>query len=495
MERSIQYLRKLKKHKEFILLFLIASLLIFLNLGDRALSGDEYVAVRSPIYLLEHGYPLDTDLVGQTQDVWLTKVGSNEVWRLNTWLREYLIAGSLKLFGITYFAYRFPFALFGLLTILLVYIFANEIYSKKIALISSMLLSFNILFILHVRFAAYYSISIFFFTLSVYMFHRYLNEKKNYLALSLILLFHSNLFCFFTTIFTFAAYYFFFHKKNYVKILKTYLFIALFTLPWFVLTNQFDKLGITTHNDSMLIRIGLFVFYFLFFIFPAIFIFDIKRYIREKFLIPIIVLSLFFMVFIPTYELPQVRYLVFLLPIVSIMLATTIVSFKKLVALICILSLITTNVLYIFPLGIYKPYEFNMSIIEKQSKNYFIERSMGLRFDLFNYLYEITHHVDTAEQDVIDFLNSHGSPYQTVSNDQMTRGELFFVDKVYVRETTLVDWYVSRKEIDLPDYNMHILLTTSDVWSGTPDLVHHRFNNDRKGVVYIYEKRDLINGK
>lgn len=97
----------------------------------------------------------------------------------------YLTSASIKLFGLNEFAVRFPFALFGVLTVFVLFLLVYELFGKKeLALVSAFLLAINPWHI-HFSRGAYEVIpALFFITLGVFMFV-YSLKRKNLLWMTL----------------------------------------------------------------------------------------------------------------------------------------------------------------------------------------------------------------------------------------------------------------------------------------------------------------------
>lgn len=133
---------------------------MFYNLGDRKLWGDEAETALLAVSVMKHGLPVCTDgkntvtLYGQTVD-------SNEknVWIWRPWLDQYISAAAFFLFGVSTASARLPFAIAGVLCVL---IFARLVYkvyeSHEMAVIAALCLVTSEMFILHVRQCRYYSI-------------------------------------------------------------------------------------------------------------------------------------------------------------------------------------------------------------------------------------------------------------------------------------------------------------------------------------------------
>jgi 4-amino-4-deoxy-L-arabinose transferase-like glycosyltransferase len=89
----------------------------------------------------------------------------------------WLIAASYKIFGINEFAVRFVPATFGVFSIILTYLLAKQIFDKKIALLSSLLLS---LCQFHIKYSRQGMLDVpltFFFLLTLFLFIKGFNSK------------------------------------------------------------------------------------------------------------------------------------------------------------------------------------------------------------------------------------------------------------------------------------------------------------------------------
>lgn len=97
---------------------------------------------------------------------------------LYQWLQYWSGAISAKIFGLNEFALRFPSVLFGVLTIWAVYLLGKEIFDKKIALVSSVLVTFLNIEILWSRQARPYQALQFFYLLSAYFTYKAVKTEK-----------------------------------------------------------------------------------------------------------------------------------------------------------------------------------------------------------------------------------------------------------------------------------------------------------------------------
>jgi hypothetical protein len=93
-------------------------------------------------------------------------------------LSAYAMIPSIAMFGLNEFAVRFPFAFFGTLTVLLIYLITKELFSdRKLALLASLLLSLSPWHIQQSRSAMLVGLEIFFVSLGILLFRRGLNKK------------------------------------------------------------------------------------------------------------------------------------------------------------------------------------------------------------------------------------------------------------------------------------------------------------------------------
>ncbi|MFC1621197.1 glycosyltransferase family 39 protein [Candidatus Omnitrophota bacterium] len=172
-----------------LILFIAIGFFIFSNLSDHALSNDEASTSVMGRNTLNFGYPRGFDGVNWNYPTFpeLILPGSY-LWISDVWVQFYLIAMSFKLFGISTWSARIGFAMAGFLTIILVYGFCfRYLKSKKIGLLSILLLGTSVPFLLHVREARYYGLVIFLCFAVFYLYYRIVEERKGYILLGCIL--------------------------------------------------------------------------------------------------------------------------------------------------------------------------------------------------------------------------------------------------------------------------------------------------------------------
>ncbi len=172
---------------------LLASVLLLWGLADKYLWQDEANTAVLGARMLRFGRPLaydglnllavdndraeDTSTIGQRTaspqaaiDYYIARhdFKADTAWKFHPWGQFMVVAASLKVLGQTTFAARLPFALAGIVTVLLLYQWALMSFdSPLIAQLATALLIFNAYWILHARQCRYYSLSSMFLVLTL----------------------------------------------------------------------------------------------------------------------------------------------------------------------------------------------------------------------------------------------------------------------------------------------------------------------------------------
>jgi 4-amino-4-deoxy-L-arabinose transferase-like glycosyltransferase len=155
--------------KELCVRLLLLTIIIFggllriYDLSSRPFLADEGISTMAAIDVSKTGYPPITP-------------GGGTYWR--SIFHTSTMAGFFQLFGISVFVARLPSVIFGTLTILLIYYFGKKLMNWKVGLISSFLLSINVLAIDLSREARMYSIFQFFYLLSLFFFYMGFEAEK-----------------------------------------------------------------------------------------------------------------------------------------------------------------------------------------------------------------------------------------------------------------------------------------------------------------------------
>lgn len=163
MKKIKQFYNYIYKYKILILILIIFSLVILINLDSSYLWKDEAGTANVAYNTLLKGYPTVYD----GKNLLSTSDGNNFNEKLlvsnHEWLQYYICAGSFVLLGRTTFAARFPFALFAIMSIYIIWLIAKRIFlSSKHANIACILYAINVQFLLYARQSRYYSLVLFF---------------------------------------------------------------------------------------------------------------------------------------------------------------------------------------------------------------------------------------------------------------------------------------------------------------------------------------------
>src|SRR2546423_6241880 len=110
------------------------------------------------------------------------------------WVQYYITAASFLAFGQNTFAARFPFALAGWMSILLIYFIVWQVTANRWAAFSAaVLLVFSVQFLLYSRQSRYYALSMLFTCLLIWIFFQMKSLRESVLfALVAVLLFHTH---------------------------------------------------------------------------------------------------------------------------------------------------------------------------------------------------------------------------------------------------------------------------------------------------------------
>jgi len=178
-------------------LFGLALYLLFYNLDNRLLWGDEAETALLAKNALRFGIPKTVDGVNH-----ITELGNfrdettGHVWTWTPWLQVYVTATSYVVLGETTWSSRAPFAAIAWLSVVLLAYVVYRIYLDHcIALASSLLLVTCELFLLHARQCRYYAITVLAEVILIHGGSQLLSGRKAatwLLALGLILQFYTN---------------------------------------------------------------------------------------------------------------------------------------------------------------------------------------------------------------------------------------------------------------------------------------------------------------
>jgi len=502
----------IKERHILMILLAFAALLLFTNLGDRFVFGDEAYTVMVSNSILENGYPTTTYNGFEINPKETAEF--NGIYSWNSWGQFYITAFTLLVFGMNEFALRFPYVLVAFLTIPLLYLFVKRLSKNStIALLSSLFLVTSIPFILHARQIRWYSLSTALVLATVFAYWIFVKERRFLeLIIAPVLLFHTNILIFIVLMLVLVVHYILFHRKSIRKFIFSAAMIGVFTLPWFLLTGQSSKFGGTTFSlQTILIHLTLNWYYVFVLILPAIFllVFAFKRQRRELldryFLILFVIFGFIFVLSLKSDVLPAIRYLVVLIPLTSIILAYVVYQIQeknKILAAAVIFLLIFTNLLFLFPFPAFKSMADRVPLaVSDYEKQSFIEKTTSLQFYFSDYLYEISNEYEGTEELIISYLLEHGSSSDTFTTSHHPHPIIDYTNMTFVSLDENPDWIIKRsfriheEEIqavfegaDLSDYQPIEIQTKDERWADAPDPLNHKFRTDNDGKVFLYRR-------
>lgn len=170
--RFFEYLSRFKKFFSTITDLQAISILLVIsifgiilrmnNLGSLTFWQDEAIQTYAAIGLMQQGIPV---------------MPSGMIYS-RAFLDTLLIAQSFKIFGINEFAARMPSALFGVLTIPLIYLAGKELGNKRVGIIAALLITFSVFENIYNRDARMYSQFQFLYLLTAFLFYIYIKNKN-----------------------------------------------------------------------------------------------------------------------------------------------------------------------------------------------------------------------------------------------------------------------------------------------------------------------------
>jgi len=442
---------------------------MFLKLGDRLLGGDETYTATFSKNILKYGYPkaydgkniLYSDFDGESCTKYFP-IFKKESYALifSPWLEMYVTAASFFFFGLNTFAARFPFALCGLISLVVLYFFTLKLTkNKKIANLSIFLLAFYIPFYLYSRTARYHSLTMLLSLLVLYFYLGLLENKKLaycFFVIFSVLLFYAHYIPFFAVYPSIILHFliFKFNKKIFKNLIYSSFIIFCFTFPWFLyanFSNQSAGFGLLRILEGFVYLSGYFSIYtipFVFYLFFPGILYNKNKFSDSYFLLFFLILFGILITVFGHSSLPSFRYIAFLFPISMILMAAVLLDIKKhkYLMVIIIILLIFTNYLFIFP---FKPFEkIILNRVSKNSDGYlFIKDGLGARYFMVNYLYEITHHHSIPEEKIINEIKTKYNKGDIILTNGINEVYIFYLDATIYR-TSLnksPNWIIPKK--------------------------------------------------
>ena len=491
-----------------VIFCVLAGVILFTNLGNMYLWQDEATTAVLTKNTLKFGVPRAFDGTNLVTNIYSDPC-KYKGWKYSPWFQFYLVALSFYLFGLTTFAARLPFVIFGMASIALCYLLSQRLFENRlVSRFSAAFMLFSAPFFLYMRQCRWYALSIF-FTLWLLISYLDLIKKKRYSALGFILssvfLFHSNYGILFPVFGAIVFHYIIFHRKDISmkNILRYLSVIAVCTLPMFLylasteFSGQLTLLRVKGHLEFYVRTLNKYIFplAFLFLSLGAFSFFRKKVFpilgrplsrSRIWFLALVFIFSIGFMVLVN--EERQLRYIIHLLPLSCILMSLLIAGWLK-------LNAIAAGIVF-FIVCFTNSFHTGSPFLKK------------LWIPLVDITYELTHDYDGPTEGIVRFLNKNADPGDTVKLSMGDYAVIFYTDlKVdnenFTRES-FPEWIIVRNDW-VPFKNLSpryrrqiesqyqkIELDYPDImWENRPDPGYHKFRTvaDWPNKVVVYKKR------
>lgn len=443
----------IKENRYLIILLIMASLLILVNLGDTYLYIDEANTGALAKNILKFGYPKVYDGKNFFSPFSAQSISKDMAWLEQPWLQYYIVALSLKIFGINSFAARLPLAVCGIASVYTTYLLALRLNnnSKKIALFSAAVMVLSVPFLVFSRYCRYYTLAFLLGPLMMVFYLDWVNScnLKNlcYYILTSILLFYS-----FYPIFvclSFSALFFtnLYNKKNIKKLIVAEIIIMIFVLPWIIYGGIGSPAG-TEINPIFMLQKGILVYIWKIqaYHFPYItllLILLIAKVLEKKKIIHkkisynfnsnyvIYVGTALYIIVVAFVPMISSQYLVGILPFIYILMAMLLLKIRQygIAAFAITFTLcFATNLLHVAPYILIEKAGLGKSNIELVVKNpqsmvvygnqnplsSYLEEFLNIRFYMFDHLYQLTHHYSTRSEGIVEYLKDNATDNDTV---------------------------------------------------------------------------------
>lgn len=495
--------KKLKKKlrefftRNFVLVLIIIgfSSIFIINLSGQDYSLDETETVTLGRSILKYGIPSAWDglnLISGSGGLDSVKIGDLYVWRWHPWMQHYLAATGLILFGDYVGATRLPFAVIGILTVVLLFFISQEIFKNKfISFIISLHLIFLLPFFLYVRNVRYYSPATFLSLLVLFLLLRFISDKwgkksSAVLLLTTFLLFHTNYLIWLSSILIVSLTLMI--KKN-KTIFYIVVFEVLFGLIWFLFFKPYGgNIGISSSTGlQLLINIAHYISYINNYIFPLILVLIlvmIRKTIPIIFLFLMLILGvklLFYSVFLYAHG----RYLIDLFPI-FILFYGFIYQYliKKKYWYICILIfliVISTNILNLFLQWPLHPTKARLDFWLPKYKIELVGQYRTAMPQLGEYLQKKYHKGDLMWSNVLSY---NYTKVPTIS-PIFSNSKNIYIGPDSITNPEKIRWYIFFKNYLHPDYE-------TDIKNLLGGKKYIRLRTEYKKIDFVYDKGTVL---
>jgi len=450
------------KHLPFLILGVYSALMIFPNLSNSALQGDEGADTFISTTILKFHLPKHSDGINSSM---LYANVHDGLFVYRPWVSYYIQSFSLSLFGQTTFAARLPFALIGIFSVIFLYRFALKFTGQQfVAFLAAFFLASSIPALIFFRTARYVGVPI---LLSILLLNFYIdiyqNKKWNPIGIIVIsIIFFHTMYVEFAGIIAGVLIHFFINIKkvlpeNRKRAAWAAVITGLFCIPWFIFISPVFP-AVYKYLASMSILIDLswngafkrflgFLFeinnYFFPFIFlPLLFLKKLRPFTNQISLLLLCIITTLLAAL--TLSMPLLQYISAVFPLLfllSAILLTNVFSKYPLTRSLLVAVLVTSNWVHISlfsPLKIAlkdHPAWFQKSPYLKNVYDTFM-REINFKSVYFNYLYEISHDYKGPLDKILTFFKTHGRP-----------GDLCYIDN----EAESLAYYTGMKIIDRDD--------------------------------------------
>ncbi|MFC2135177.1 ArnT family glycosyltransferase [Bacteroidota bacterium] len=248
----------MRKNYVLIIILIIGIFFRFYNLGVPVLDVDEAEVYLASQSILDSGVPTGFYKIPFYENAYyyesnstMYEFDSTNYYKSDLVLRKgwttYYLTAFFSLFGKNEFLLRFPFVLISVFSMIFFFKFVKYLYNERTALISLFFYAVSPSLLMYERIVRYYSPMILFIILSLYFFVRAFKEKgkKNYLigAVSLGLLFHTNILICLALCFVIGAYGLISKVKINKKLIHSAILFCIIVIPWILGTGFLWKLA------------------------------------------------------------------------------------------------------------------------------------------------------------------------------------------------------------------------------------------------------------
>jgi len=235
----------MKKYIPILIILFAATLLLFLNLGNQYLWQDEAETASLAKNILEYGFPKAFDGRNLINPTIRTGFGNNYGWRYHPWGQFYITSLSFLIFGVNTFSARLPFALLGVVNVILLYILSYRLTKQRfVANLSALLITFSVPYLLMMRQCRYYAPAVFLVLFIILFYWQFLKKRSTLtlisFSLGLVALGYTVHGMFLPVFGALSLHYliFAFNKKDFLKVALAGILVFVSVLPWFIYSNS-----------------------------------------------------------------------------------------------------------------------------------------------------------------------------------------------------------------------------------------------------------------